>query len=52
LSDAAEAGECCGEVIGPGPAGDDLDEAASSATDDLGGGVQQPVAEQFRFGLG
>jgi hypothetical protein len=52
LSDAGEAGECCGEVIGPGPAGGDLDEGASAATDDPGGGVQQPVAEQFRFGVG
>jgi hypothetical protein len=52
LSDAGEAGECCGEVIGPGPAGGDLDEAASAAADDPDGGVQQPVAEQFRFGLG
>jgi hypothetical protein len=52
LSDTGEAGERGGEVVGPGPAGRDLDEGAAVAAYDPGGGVQQPIAQQLRLGLG
>src|SRR4051794_11578936 len=41
----ARRGERGGELAAPGPAGGDLDQGATAAADDPGGGVQQPVAE-------
>ena len=38
-------------MIGPGPAGGDLDEGAVAAAHDLGGGVQQSVTQQLRLSL-
>src|SRR4051794_176529 len=50
--DPSEAVERVGELGCPRPAGVDSDLGAALSVDQPGGDVQQPVAQQFRFGLG
>ena len=40
------------EFVNPGPAGGDAESGASSAAGDDPGGVEEAVAEPFRFGAG
>jgi hypothetical protein len=41
-----------GDLFGPGPGGGDAQRAAALPADEPGGGVQDAVAQPFRFGQG
>ena len=49
MVDAVERGD---EVGGPGPGGGEPAGGSSAGAGDAGGGVEQAVAEPFRFGVG
>src|SRR5207342_3644109 len=51
-SDLGEPVERSSELDGPRPVGVDLDHGAALAVADPGGGVQQPVAQLLRLGVG
>jgi hypothetical protein len=52
LPDVDEPVEGGGELGGPGPTGGDLDDRSSTATDDPGGDMQQPVAQELGLDQG